>query len=317
VGLTLIGNLPARAVAGAAEAAEAAGFESLWMHETYYQRDAWTALAAAATRVRRLGLATGCIGPFTRHPALIAMSLASLMELTPGPVLLGLGSAYRERLDEMGVPAQGRAPAVAAAITIVRALCAGATVDRPEPPFAMRGVRLAFPCRQVPPVYVAGWRPRMLRICATLGDGYLARPVESPPGLRRLLGRIGRRVDVAACILCHLDSDGARARAEARRAPFLLYQFSVMEPEALAEVDVDPEVRTAIAAALRAGDAAAASRLVSDRMLDAFTAVGTPQEVAERLAAYAASGVDLPLLQPLFPEDCAALIAFGRRYAAG
>lgn len=317
VGVTVTGELSVREVADVAAAAEESGCESFWMHETYYYRDAWTALTAAALRLRRMTVGTGCIGPFTRHPAVIAMAVASLMDVAPGRVILGLGTGYSGRLDEMAIPRSGRIDGMRAAVGIVRALCAGQAAG-PLPPFLDGPIRLAFSPREVPPVYVAGWGRRMLRLCGEQGDGYLARPVESALSLRRLMARIrevaaaaGRSsgaIDMAANILCHVEPDGASARAAARRAPFLLYQFSVIDEAVLAESGIDPAVRGRIAAALRAGDPAAAGRDVSDTMLEAFTAVGTPAEVSERLQAFREAGVALPVLQPLLRDSIPGLL---------
>lgn len=324
MGLSLSGDLTARRVADVAAAAEQAGFDSLWLHETYYLRDAWTALTAAAMRTRSIGLGTSCIGPFTRHPVLIAMSMASLMETARGPVSLGLGSGYPDRLDEMAVPGPGWMSGMRAAIATIRALCSDGVAD-PCQPWVHERIRLGFAPRGAPPIYVAGWGPSLLRLCAQQGDGYLARPVESTTGLRRRFaqlaylaaacGRQGGTIERAAVILCHVDADPASARAAARRSPFLLYQFSVLEATALVEVGIDPEVRARIAIARAAHDTEAAARLVSDEMLDNFTAVGTAAQVAERLESFAAAGVERPLLQPLLPTFVGALLRVPQRSA--
>src|SRR6202023_2656676 len=74
VALGFGGNLPVRQAAVVARYAEEHGFESCWVHEAYWNRDALSFLAALAVGTDRVGLATGCINPYTRHPVLVASS---------------------------------------------------------------------------------------------------------------------------------------------------------------------------------------------------------------------------------------------------
>ena len=60
----------------------------------------------------------------------------------------------------------------------------------------------------------------------------------------------------------------------------------------------------AILRALQRGDAEAAKRLVGDELVALCSASGTPAEAQERLRAYAAVGLDWPVLAPLgTPEE--------------
>ena len=54
----------------------------------------------------------------------------------------------------------------------------------------------------------------------------------------------------------------------------------------------------AVAKAWDAGDQAAAERAVTDEMLAATGIVGTAAECRERIEAYRASGLDLPIISP-------------------
>ena len=76
VGFGLNGNLPVRQAVEYARYAESQGLDSCWLHEAYWNRDALTYLSAMAMATQRLRLGTGCINPYTRHPVLVAASLA-------------------------------------------------------------------------------------------------------------------------------------------------------------------------------------------------------------------------------------------------
>ena len=51
-----------------AKHAENLGYDSLWMHESLFQRDVVTYLSAMASATGRIGLGSGVINTFTRHP---------------------------------------------------------------------------------------------------------------------------------------------------------------------------------------------------------------------------------------------------------
>jgi len=311
--LGLGGNIPVRHAIEYARYAEAQGLDSCWLHEAYWNRDALTYLTAIATGTRRLGLGTGCINPYTRHPVLIASSLATLDELSEGRVRMGFGTGYPARLDEQGIAHPHPAAAMRESIGLIRRLWQGEKVTHVGGVFSLTNVAITVrPARPIP-VYLAGWGPRMLRLAGEVCDGYLARAVESPLSVRRLIGAVraaaaaaGRdagAVECAAYLLCAVDRDREAARTAMRRDPFVVYQFAVIDERVLEETGVDPACKRRIGEAFRRGDLLEASGLIGDDLLDAFTLAGTPDDLLERLAAYAAAGVGLPILQPVSTDD--------------
>src|SRR6266568_8820153 len=110
-----------------AERARQAGLDSVWIHDSYFERDAVTYASAIASQVPDIRVAMGALNPFTRHPVLIAMTVSSIDEMAPGRVILGLGSALPLRLAQMGIPydPQEGHDRVSAAIDTVRALWRG------------------------------------------------------------------------------------------------------------------------------------------------------------------------------------------------
>jgi 5,10-methylenetetrahydromethanopterin reductase len=327
VALGLNGNLPVRRAVEYARCAEARGLESCWVHEAYWNRDALTYLAAIAVSTQTLRLGTGCINPYTRHPVLVASSLATLDELSGGRVVLGFGTGYPARLREQGIAHPYPVEAMRESIDLIRRLWQGEKVTHAGRVFMLSNVALTVRPAHSVPVYLAGWGPRMLRLAGEACEGYLARALESPASLRRLIGAVGnaaeargRRaadVDAAAYVLCAIDPNRDAARSAMRRDPFLLYQFAVIDDRVLAENGIDPVSKQRIAEAFWRGDLAGASRQVGLELLDAFTLTGTPDDVLDRLAAYTTAGVRLPILQPVSIEeaDVRRTIDVGREFA--
>ena len=86
-----------------------AGLESVWIHDSYFERDAVTFATATAAGLAADGddsfrLALGALNPFTRHPVVLAMTGSALDELLPGRIVLGLGTGLPLRLKQMGIP---------------------------------------------------------------------------------------------------------------------------------------------------------------------------------------------------------------------
>ncbi len=327
VAFGLGGNLPVRQAVEYARYAEAQGFESCWVHEAYWNRDALSYLVAMAVGTRRLGLATGCINPHTRHPVLVASSLATLDELSGGRAVLGFGTGYPGRLDEQGIAHDHPAAAMRESITLIRRLWQGEKLTYTGRRFSLRNAALAVRPAHPVPIYLAGWGPLMLRIAGQLCDGYLARALESLASCRRLIGAVqaaataaGRplgAVDTAAYVLCSVSGDRAAARAAMRRDPFVIYQFAVIDEAVLRESGVDPEVKRRIGEPFRRGDLEGASREIGDALLDEFTLAGTADGVIARLEAYAQAGVQLPILQPIATTEpeVRRVIDVGREFA--
>src|SRR5262249_46553649 len=73
-------------------AADSCGYDSFWMPEAW-EREAFSVLTELAGQTRRINLATGIINVFSRSPALIAMSAATIDEISEGRFRLGLGAS--------------------------------------------------------------------------------------------------------------------------------------------------------------------------------------------------------------------------------
>ena len=296
-----------------AERARAAGLDSVWFHDSYFERDAVTYASAVASHVPELGVGLGALNPFTRHPVLIAMTVSALDEMAPGRIRLGLGSALPLRLGQMGIPyaPDDAATRTVSTIETLRTLWKGERMPPGKPGLPPLQPMFA-PVHRVP-IYVAGYRSPMMVVAGEKGDGYIARPAESIPGLRKLLrvmdraaraaGRDPDAIDVAGYLLTFVDETRRDALNRAKRDPFVIYMMSILSDVTLKRAGFDPEMRDRISAKWRAEDYTGAAALIADDLLDAYILCGTRREVAERAHAYHEAGMDLPLLQPVVQEE--------------
>jgi len=296
-----------------AELAGRAGLDSVWVHDSYFERDAVTYASAIASRVAGVRVGLGALNPLTRHPVVVAMTVSAIDDMAPGRVILGMGTGLPLRLAQMGIPYRREAAveSVSQAIDTMRALWSGERVPPGTP--GVPPVQPMFPPVHRVPIYVAAYRSAFLRLAGQKADGYLARPAESIASLRKLLavmraaavaaGRPEGAVAVAGYLLTLVDASRRAALNRAKREPFVIYMMSVQSDLAMRRAGLDPELKDRVGAAWRAEDYHAAANLIPDELLDAFMLCGTREEVAARAAAYHQAGMDLPLLQPVLQEE--------------
>ncbi|MBI3751501.1 MAG: LLM class flavin-dependent oxidoreductase [Chloroflexi bacterium] len=313
------------------------GLNSLWIHDSYYERDAVTFATAVATAISAdkrpadasFRVALGAVNIFTRHPVVLAMTGSALDEVLPGDIVMGMGTGLPLRLKQMGIPYD---PVTAVdqlshAIDEIRALWAGERLPSATP--GLPPIQPMFPPAHRIPIAIAAYRKEFVALAGQKADAYLARPAESIPSLTGILERLrtaateaGRdpgSVESAGYLLSLVDKTRREALNRAKREPFVIYMMSVLSDISLARAGFERDLRDQIMAAWRAEDYTTAGRLIPDELLDAFMLCGTRDDVAAKAMAYhAQAGLQLPLLQPVLQEDdqIDELIAAAQLYAA-
>ncbi|QIG42011.1 LLM class flavin-dependent oxidoreductase [Nocardioides anomalus] len=253
-----------------AEAAEAAGFDQLWVSDDLMLHSATVLLTAAATRTSRIALGCGIFNPYTVHPAELAMTAASLHELSGGRFRLGLAAGAKQFLEWVGIEQRRPLAVTRDAVTAVRALLRHELVDLPG---WTDQARLRTAVADVP-IYLGAMSPKMLELAGEVADGAL--PLLYPPEhfptakahIETGLARAGRNpadFDLPACVWLSLDRD--RARAEAALADKIAYYGSAFSPYLLERAGLTRADFAEIDAAGAAGDHDRARSLVDARML--------------------------------------------------
>jgi 1,4-dihydroxy-2-naphthoate octaprenyltransferase len=296
------------------------GLDSLWIHDSYYERDAISfasAVAAGLAADREEGgfrVAVGAVNPFTRHPVVLAMTGSALDELLPGRIVMGLGTGLPLRLKQMGIPYDPAAALARVSETIdqLRALWAGERLPSVTP--GLPPIQPMFPPTHRIPIVIAAYRREFVALAGQKADGYLSRPAESIPSLRGILERLdiaateaGRdptSLETAGYLLSLVDKTRREALNRAKREPFVIYMMSILSDTSLRRAGFDAELRDGIAAAWRAEDYTTAGNLIPDELLDAFMLCGTREDVAAKaMAFHREAGLGLPLLQPVLQEE--------------
>ena len=163
---------PVSRVAELGALCERLGFDSYWIADQRWMRDVWVSLSATALRTSRIQLGTRVTDPYVRHPALTAVAVASLDELSGGRAILGLG-AGGSGFREMGIERTKPVTALREAIELIRRLLAGEEVDYAGELVRFRRGALEFATRRDIPVVVVARGPRILELGGRVADGVM------------------------------------------------------------------------------------------------------------------------------------------------
>jgi len=197
------GITPARA----AQAAEAAGFDTFYVPEHTHipvRRDAphprtgtqelpddrymrtldpWVSLSAAAALTSKVRLGTAVALPAEHDPITLAKTIASLDHLSGGRVVLGVGFGWNtDELSDHGVPAGRRRSVLREYLEAMQALWSQEEASY-EGEFVRFGPSWAWPKPiqqpRIPVIVGAGGSERAFAWIARSGDGWLTTPGET------------------------------------------------------------------------------------------------------------------------------------------
>jgi alkanesulfonate monooxygenase SsuD/methylene tetrahydromethanopterin reductase-like flavin-dependent oxidoreductase (luciferase family) len=157
-----------------ARLAEELGYHSIWVPEMW-GRDAFSILGLIAANTKRIKLSTGIIPVFSRSPAVIAQTAATLDEISGGRMMLGLGTSGPAVIENWhGVPFDKPLQRTREYVEIIKMILGGGRVDYEGEIFSLKGFRLQFqPLRSVIPVLVAAIGPRNVRLAGESADGWI------------------------------------------------------------------------------------------------------------------------------------------------
>src|SRR5438132_5032298 len=148
-----------------AQRAEALGFESVWMPEAY-GTDAVSILGALAARTQRIRLGTGIVNVFSRTPALLGQTAATLDLISGGRFILGLGTSGHQVVSGWhGMRFDRPLQRMRETVEIVRRVLRQERLRFEGEIFRLdKGLKLlARPVRETVPIYLATLTPPGLR----------------------------------------------------------------------------------------------------------------------------------------------------------
>jgi probable F420-dependent oxidoreductase len=278
------------------------GYTDAWSSESG-GADAFSPLALASVWAPGLRLGTGIAQVFTRGPAALAQSAATLAAAAPGRFTLGIGTSSDVIVERWnGMAFERPYERMRDTARFLRAALDGEKVSERYQTFTVDGFRLQLVPERPPALLIAALRPGMLRLAGREGDGAIINWL-SPDDVRTVAPYVheaGPGKQLVARIYVAASDDAEAGRAAARRA--IAGYLTVPVYRAFQEWLGRGEQLAAMWRAWEAGDRKAALAAIPDEVVDALVVHGSPQACRERVRRYVEAGVTTPVLA-LLPVD--------------
>jgi alkanesulfonate monooxygenase SsuD/methylene tetrahydromethanopterin reductase-like flavin-dependent oxidoreductase (luciferase family) len=274
--------------------------------------DSTAVLTEVALRTNRIQIASGILSVWGRTPATIAMTAATLHQISGGRYVLGLGTSTRALAEGFhDTPFEQPAGKLRDVVTQVRTLLAGEPAHLHRVP-AAHPLRLGQPPVPDVPIWVAALGRRTTRVAAELGDGWVPAlvPRDSVASWAGELGRLREAVrpdaaplTVAAGPVAVVDEDPAVARELAATCTaWYLTAMGGVYARSVSSQGYAEQVGSIVAANPRPSPRRGTVPPSAQPVLDQLAAYGDHDQVAEQLKAWdQAADIAMILLPPGLP----------------
>lgn len=289
--------------------AEELGYDSIWLPEMW-GRSCLEQLAMLAVHTNRIRLCTGAVSVYSRSPAAIASSIATIDEMSDGRAVLGLGTSGSAVIEGWhGLPYERPLRRTREYVDIIRLVLSGARVNYAGEIFNLANFRLQFtPPRGDIPIFIAAMGPKNIGLTGEIADGWI--PFLMPPNAIRgnsfLLtsaaeeaGRSPGALTIAPYIpACVYEDERAATAALKDLIVYYVAAMGTYYAEAMSRWGFHREV-SAILELWGRGSKDAAVEAVSEAMLDEVTVHGPEERAREKLGEFG-QAAGLPII--IFPR---------------
>jgi probable F420-dependent oxidoreductase len=272
------------------------GYTDLWTAEAG-GGDGFTPLVLASQWAPSLRLGCAIFPAFTRGPALLAMSIASLCQAAPGRVVVGIGASSNVIVEQWnGIPFEKPYQRVRDVVLFLRQALAGEKVTHDYETFRIKGFRLGLSVPEQPPILIAALRRGMLELAGRIGDGAILNWL-SAEDVKQVVPHVKRgdtKREIAARLFVCPNPDTEQVRAMARYAISAYLNVPVYRAfhEWLGREGLLHEMWQRWGS----GDRKGANAAIPDAVVDDLIIHGPPERCREHIARYVENGVDTPVL---------------------
>jgi probable F420-dependent oxidoreductase len=286
-------------------AAEQAGYDDAWLADAG-GIDALTLAAIVLDRTERIRVGIAVVPAYTRTPAVLAATVATLADLAPGRFALGLGTSSEAMINGWhGLTLERPVARMRETLALLRGIFAGERTSFTGQTLRSTGYRqpaLATPV----PILLAALRPRMTELAVTAADGIILNlfPLSAldslMAGIHNAATRVGKdpaEIEVASRFQGQVvvnDAEHAAAR-DTFRFHFTPYFANPVYNAFLAEVGY-PDIAAGLQSHARAGDWAGARACLTDELVDEIAVIGDVEHFRARLGTYAEAGISTPIM---------------------
>jgi probable F420-dependent oxidoreductase len=293
------------------------GYAAIWLAETN-GADSFALAGAIAQATDRVEIGTAIVPVYNRTPAILAMGTATLVDLSAGRFVLGLGTSSHAMIEGWhGIPFEQPLGRIRDTMAVLRSAFAGEKTGYEGSTLTSQGFRLGVRVHQPVKIYLAALREKMLELAGALGEGLIINmmPLQAMPQIMEAYRsgaldaeRDASGDDVVARFQIAVTDDKERARNMVRMG-FSGYVATPVYNRFFSWVGHE-DVARGVAEAFANGDRQGTAAAMSDTFVEDLAIIGDAVEAREKLAAFVAAGVTTPVLAPLAasPEETIAVL---------
>jgi len=272
------------------------GYTDVWSAESN-GAEGLIPLALAAAWAPELRLGTAILPAYTRSPALMAQSAATMADAAPGRVAFGIGSSSNVIVENWnGVPFEEPYKRVRDTVRFLKDALSGEKVTEDYDSFSIKGFRLGIVPEQPPKLLVAALREGMLRLAGREADGAIVNWL-SPDDVTTVAGIVNEqgpdREVVARIFVC--PSEDREAVIAGGRYTLAAY-LNVPVYKAFHQWLGRGDLLGAHWERWDAGDRQGALGEIPESVVDDLIVHGSPDQCRARISQYMKNGITTPAL---------------------
>ena len=294
-------------IAKYAKLVEDTGFDDIWCPDHYWYYDSFVAHALIAQNTKKVGIGANVFGAYLRHPGLFASSVATIDNMSGGRAIFGIGPGGWEFPTELCYDYSKPRSAVRDTFHIVRELWKGNAVTYNGKVFKVKNAKLQIETRPDILVYMSARGPLMFKLAGEICDGSITHGLTSKyidytmkqigKGLKKA-GRDLKEIDVGlvpAPLRITNDRESTIKKLKPRMLGFITGIGSEGR-EMLDLLDLPYEAVLKVREVARTGaPRSEIAGMVDDdllnKLIDAFTIVGTAEECISKMESLERQGV--------------------------
>lgn len=284
-------------------ALEDLGYTDVWSSEAN-GADAFTPLALASAWAPSLRLGSAIVPAFTRGPALLAQSVATLADAAPGRFAFGIGTSSDVIVERWnGIPFTEPYRQVRDMVRFLRGAMDGEKMSGTFGRSEVKGFKLGLRPAEQPDILIAALRQGMLRLAGRESDGAIVNwlsaedvrtvaPIVQAAGGATESNPTPKEVVARIFVAPTTDRDTVVGMGRYAIAAYLTVPVYAAFHEWMGRGEQLAELWRL----WKEGDRAAALQAIPESLVDELIISGTPEQCREHIGRYIDNGVTTPII---------------------
>ncbi|MBI4641383.1 MAG: LLM class flavin-dependent oxidoreductase [Candidatus Tectomicrobia bacterium] len=310
----ILGQFAPRRLIDLAKLVEDCGYQVFWYTDERFFREPYAGLTLAATNTKQIKVGTCVTDPYTRHPALTAMAIGTLDEISEGRAILGVGAGI-SGFGPLGIKREKPIIAIREMVEVVQQLLSGEEVNYHGRLIHLDHGQLSFtPIRTRVPVYIASNGEHGLTLAGQIADGAIMQAAVADRTIQWMIENIARGARKAGRDLSTIDmvsrvnvciADDSKAAKDVMRSG-LARSLVATQPDfptfKVAGLEVTSEIREKVKTMGYTHDVdrlAPVAAMIPDEYVDALTLAGSAEEVATGVRRMMRQGITHVIVYPV------------------